>query len=90
MDRRYQQNPAIEAATLEQGLMLLEPEARKFCALNATSSLIWSKLEQASSTSQIAEAVTSSFSGISSTEALSDVEAIVMEMAALGLVILVE
>jgi hypothetical protein len=85
--QRYQQNSAVETAPLGQGLIVLEPKARKFCALNATSSLIWWRLQEPASPEQLAEHLSESFHGVSKSEALRDVNAIIQEMTSLGIVI---
>ncbi len=87
---RYQQNPAAEAAPLEQGLMVLEPVNRKFCALNRTSTLVWSELAQPASAEQLADRIVDEFQGVTRSEALRDVQAIITEMTSLGIVVAVE
>jgi hypothetical protein len=87
MTRRYIRNPAAETAPLGKGIMVLEPKERKFCALNATSSLIWAKLQEAVSAEELAKEIVASYHGIEEAEALRDVRAIVDEMTSLGIVI---
>jgi hypothetical protein len=55
--------------------MVLEPKERKFCALNATSSLIWAKLQEAVSAEQLAKHIAASYQGIDEADALRDVRA---------------
>ena len=90
MATRYQQEPNAEAAPLENGLMVLEPTSNKFCALNSTSTMIWSQLEEPASPEQLAEFVSKSFQGVSASDALPDVQAILEEMTSLGIVVTVE
>jgi hypothetical protein len=87
MTQLYKQNPAAETAPLGQGLVVLEPKTRKFCALNATSSLIWSRLNEPASEEQLAKHIVNSYQGISEADALRDVRTILEEMTALGIVI---
>ena len=87
MTRLYKRNPAAETAPLGKGLMVLEPKERKFCALNATSSLIWAKLHEAVSAEQLAKHIAASYQGIDEADALRDVRAIIDEMTSLGIVI---
>jgi len=87
MTRLYKRNPAAETAPLGKGLMVLEPKERKFCALNATSSLIWAKLDEAVSAEQLAKHVVASYQGIEEADALRDVRAMIDEMTSLGIVI---
>ena len=84
---RYQQNASAEAAPLDQGLMVLEPETRRFCALNPTSTLIWSRLAEPASPEQLAEYIADHFQGVTPAAALQDVRTIIDEMAAAGIVV---
>jgi hypothetical protein len=91
MATRYQRNAAVETAPLQDhGLMVLEPESRRFCALNGTSHWIWQRLEQPASPEQLAEHVTRGFRGVTVDEALRDVQTIIQEMTSLGIVVEVE
>jgi hypothetical protein len=86
MTQLYKRNPAAETAPLGRGLMVLEPNQRKFCALNATSSLIWAKLHEAVSAEQLAKHIVASYQGVEEADALRDVRAIIDEMTSLGIV----
>ena len=44
MSVRYKQNPAIEAASLQDETILLDLDTNEFCILNHTASVIWSKV----------------------------------------------
>jgi hypothetical protein len=87
MTRLYKRNPAAETAPLGKGLMVLEPKERRFCALNATSSLIWAKLQEPVSAEQLAKHVVANYQGVEEADALQDVRAIIDEMSSLGIVI---
>ena len=87
MTQLYKRNPAAETAPLGKGLMVLEPKERRFCALNATSSLIWAKLNEAVSEEQLATHIVSNYQGIGEADALRDVREIIAEMSSLGIVI---
>jgi Coenzyme PQQ synthesis protein D (PqqD) len=87
MKQRYQQNPAAEVAPLGQGLMILEPKERKFCALNPTSSLIWARLAEPASLDQLEKHIYEHFHDVSESQASEDVRAIVQEMTLLGIVV---
>ena len=86
MNQLYQRNPAAETAPLGKGLMVLEPAARKFCALNYTSLLIWKRLEEPASVEQLVRHIIENFQGVSEEEASRDVAAILREMTTLGIV----
>ena len=87
MTQRFQQNRDVETAPLDHGLMLLEPQARKFCALNPMSSYIWGRLREPVSPEQLATHIADTFQGVSQEQALQDVSAILEEMRALGIVV---
>jgi hypothetical protein len=86
---RYQQKPQVEIAPLDQGLIVLEPESRKFCALNPTSSVVWSRLQEPATAEQLAHHITEHFQGVTESQALQDVNAILKEMVTLGIVVTV-
>jgi len=87
MPIRYQRNSAAETAPLDRGVVVLEPKSRKFCALNQTSNLIWSSLEWPTSAEQLAELLAERFEGVTPSEALRDVQAIIEEMISVGIVL---
>jgi len=70
-----------------QGIVVLEPKERKFCALNATSSLIWERLKEPASIDQLAKHIVDSYQGINEADARKDTEAILAEMTSLAIVI---
>jgi hypothetical protein len=84
---RYQQSPGIEFAPLQDEVILFHSASNKFCVLNRTSSFIWSELRQPASCEEIAQRLGASFSGVDVHEALSDVDAALNEMLALGLIV---
>lgn len=86
MAQCYQRNPAAETAPLGAGLVVLEPNARKFCALNVTSTFVWSRLKEPASPEQLAKEISEHFQDISETDALRDVQAIIEEMSTLGII----
>lgn len=70
--------------------MVLEPAQRKFCALNRTSTLLWSELSEPVSPAQLADRLVDHFHGVTHAEALRDVEGLLEEMKSLGIVLAVE
>jgi len=87
---RYQQSPGIEFAPLQDEVILFHSPSNKFCVLNRTSSFIWSELKQPASCEEIAGRLGASFSGVGIDRALSDVDATLHEMLALGLIVSVD
>lgn len=90
MSSRFQQCAGIEAAPLQDEVILFHAPTNKFCVLNRTSSFIWSQLQQPRTKEQLASQVGSSFSGVTETQANADVDSTLQEMIALGLVVTVE
>jgi hypothetical protein len=74
MTDRYQQNPSVEAAALEDEVILLDPETNQFCILNHTASVIWSRVAQPATSEEIAAEVSAQFAGVTEVDALRDVE----------------
>jgi Coenzyme PQQ synthesis protein D (PqqD) len=74
MSVQYRQNPAVEAASLQDETILLNPETNQFCILNHTASVIWSKVGQPATSEEIAAEVAARFADVSQGDALRDVE----------------
>jgi len=87
MTQLYKQNPAAETAPMGAGLVVLEPDTRKFCALNGTSTLIWGHLKEPQSVDQLVKHLVASYQGVTEEDATRDVEAILNEMITLAIVI---
>lgn len=87
MTTTYRQNPAAEVAPLGQGLMVLEPKDRKFCALNPTSASIWFRLKEPANLEELADHIIENFQGVTREAALEDARKILVEMSTLGIII---
>lgn len=87
MTQLFKQNPAAETAPMGQGIVVLEPSSRKFCALNATSSVIWARLKEPATVEQLAKHILDIYQGVDERDARQDVEAILQEMITLAIVI---
>ncbi len=83
---RYQQNAAVEAAALQDEVILLDPDTNQFCILNQTASAIWSRVAQPATTEEIAAELSAQFAGITEATALDDVEETLRQMVDLKLV----
>jgi hypothetical protein len=77
---RFQQDAAVEAAPLEDEIILLHPETNQFCILNRTASVIWSQVAQPATSEEIAAAVSTQFEGVTEADALRDVEETLRQM----------
>jgi hypothetical protein len=80
MSDRYQQRAAIEAAPLEDGMILLDPETNQFSVLNQTASAIWTRLAQAATSEEVTAEVASRFAEVTEGEARSDVDETLRQM----------
>ena len=50
---RYQQIPTVEAAPLEDGMILLDPETSEFSVLNQTATVVWTSVAQPATSQEI-------------------------------------
>ena len=80
MSDRYQQRGSIEAAPLEDGVILLDPETNEFSVLNQTASAIWARVAQPATSEEIATEIAAQFAEVTAAAARSDVEAALREM----------
>jgi hypothetical protein len=80
MSVRYRQNPAVEAASLQDETILLHPETNQFCILNHTASVIWSKIGQPATSAEIAAELSAQFTDVPEGDALRDVEEALRQM----------
>jgi hypothetical protein len=83
---RFQQNPAVEAAPLEDEVILLDPETNQFCILNRTASAIWSRVAQPATSEEIAAELSTRFSEVTEGDALKDVTETLQQLVGLRLV----
>jgi hypothetical protein len=83
---RFQQNPAVEAAPLEDEVILLDPETNQFCILNRTASAIWEQTAQPATSEEIAAQISERFAEVSEADALKDVTATLQQLIDLRLV----
>ena len=87
MNIQFHQNPIVEGAPLQDETILFHSATNKFCVLNTTSSFIWSELRKPATAEEIAERISLSFRGVTTAEALGDVDSILQEMLSLDLVV---
>jgi hypothetical protein len=75
MADRYEHGPGVEFAPLQDEVILFHAPSNQFCVLNRTSSFIWSALQPAATSEEIALRLGESFSGVSARQAKADVDA---------------
>lgn len=61
---RYQQIPTVEAAPLEDGMILLDPETNEFSVLNQTATVIWTSVAQPATSDEIVAQIQARFDGV--------------------------
>jgi Coenzyme PQQ synthesis protein D (PqqD) len=77
-------NPVVDAALMKNECVLFQPQTNQFCLLNGTATFIWNQLEQPYTVSELAQTLCDHFDGVSSTEAMQDVEQAVNELLSLN------
>jgi len=80
MADRYQQRSAIEAAPLEDGMILLDPETNEFSVLNQTATAIWARTAQPATCDEISADIVARFADVTEGAARSDVEETIRQM----------
>jgi hypothetical protein len=89
--RRFRWNPKTETASLNEEAMLFDPEQSLFFHLNVTASFLWGQLAEPRTAEQLASAVCNSFDGAGvSEDVLRDVQAMLQQMLAHGLIVALE
>ena len=83
----YQQNSGIEAAPLQDEVILFHPTSGKFFVLNKTSSFIWSNLREPSTSQQISDKMLNSFRKTEEANLARDIDSVLQEMVSQGLII---
>jgi hypothetical protein len=58
---RYQQIPTVEAAPLEDGMILLDPDTNEFSVLNQTATVIWTSVAQPATSDEIVAQIAARF-----------------------------
>jgi Coenzyme PQQ synthesis protein D (PqqD) len=87
MSLSFRQSSGIEAAPLQDEIILFHASSNKFCVLNRTSTFIWSQLKEPATQEEIALRLGASFSGVTVSQAMSDVDSALKEMLELGLIV---
>lgn len=82
---RYQQEPTVEAAPLDDGMILLDPATNQFSVLNPTATAIWASVARPASSAEIAAEIRDKFADVDGS-LLSDVEQALKELVGRGLI----
>lgn len=76
---RYQQITTVEAAPLEDGVILLDPETNQFSVLNQTATAIWTRVAQPATPEEIATEIRARFAEVGG-GVMTDVEETLRQM----------
>jgi len=87
---RFQKNPQVEVAPMNDESVLFNPNNNKFCTLNRTATFIWDQLAQPRSPEELAALVGDAFQGVTSDRALGDVQTAMENFLAVDCVVRVE
>jgi Coenzyme PQQ synthesis protein D (PqqD) len=79
MNDRYQQCPTVEAAPLEDGMILLDPETSQFSVLNPTATAIWTSVAKPATSEEIVAEIRARFEEVDGS-VVSDVEETLRQM----------
>ena len=82
----FRRHPDIEAAPLDNELMLFSAATKKFVVLNATAGRLWECLEQPRTTDQLAQALRVRFK-TNGAAVEQDVASVIAQFEELGLVV---
>jgi hypothetical protein len=71
---RVIRNPAVDVAPMKNECVLFQPQTNQFCLLNITATFIWNQLERSYAVSELAQTLCDHYDGVSSADAVRDVE----------------
>lgn len=90
MSMQVSRHPAVDVLPLKDETVLFQPQANRFCLLNATASFLWHQLERPRTIHELAEELCNGFVGVSREDAIRDVEATVSELSSVECLVLSE
>jgi PqqD family protein of HPr-rel-A system len=82
----FRRNPSVEAAPLQQELMLFNLATKKFCVLNASAAQMWSALDQPRTEDELVGALRDHFETSGAASVVEDVRAALGELEKLELI----
>jgi len=74
MERHYSRNSTVESVPMQSEIVLFNPGNNRFCLLNSTAALLWSKLETPRTVQELAESFHGHFENVDSSVASRDIE----------------
>ena len=70
--------------------LLFDPDQNKFCVLNGSAAVLWEKLDQPRTASDLSNVLCERFSGVDPGTAESDVRAALQQLEGMGLIATVD
>lgn len=86
MSSRFLRNPSIEAAPLQQELMLFNAATKKFCVLNASAAHIWGRLDEPRTAEELVNTLCEQFEATGRALVEEDVRTVLGQLESLELV----
>lgn len=82
----FRRSTSVESAPMQDETILFNPTTNSFCVLNASAALVWQSLETPQPTEVLAKQLCEAFAGVTTDQALRDVETALHQLQALSLV----
>lgn len=86
MSQLFRRAISVESAPMQDETILFNPTTKSFCVLNASAALVWHSLETPQSAGVLARQLCEAFAGVTTDQALRDVEVALNELCSLSLV----
>ncbi|MGE3538133.1 MAG: PqqD family protein [Candidatus Tectimicrobiota bacterium] len=83
----FQRSALIEAAPLQEEILLFHPQKNVFCVLNRTASFLWSCLADSSTAEQLVEKLSQHFEGVAAADVLQDVHNTLRQLQSLDFIV---
>jgi hypothetical protein len=86
MSQVFQRNEAMEAAPLDEEVIIFDPTTSRFFLLNRTSTFLWDRLASPTTAETLASEIDRSFAGADPQRSRREVQATLEEWLSLNLV----
>ena len=90
VSRRFQQNPKVEAAPLNEERILFDSRTNRFAVLNDTSTFLWEQLAEPKTVEELATELHRTFDVAGIPDARRDVEKALSELQSMEFVVLAD
>jgi hypothetical protein len=83
---RYVHKPGVEAAAMQDQMVLYDLASKRFCVLNDTAAFLWRQLSEGRTAEELCGSLVGAFEGVDESTARGDVDATLSELVTLDLV----